>query len=411
MADDKTRFPFTKERLAALPTPDAGKRDTYHDTKTTGLQLRVSATGVKSFSVYRRLKAGQPERVTLGKFPAMTVEQARKAAALVNAEIESGANPAATKRAFKAEPTLTEFFAEYGTRHGEKKLAWPADVQRFRDYLQKPMGNKRLSEIDRAMIAKALSDAEKAGKSVATVRNIRALASGVFGKAVEWGRLDFNPAQGVKVAGKKVSRDRFLQADELPRFFAAVAEEDDTMRDFILLALLTGARRANVCAMHWHELDLAAGVWRIPRTKNGEPQTVTLCPEAVMILEARKDATGGGFVFPGTGRTGHVVEPKKAVERVMARAGIPYGRDVPNGATLHDLRRTLGSWQARTGASLAIIGKSLNHKSQQATAIYARLDLDPVRQSVNTATSAMLEAAGLKDGADVVRLPNKRSAA
>ena len=266
------------------------------------------------------------------------------------------------------------------------------------------MGGKKLSEIDRAMIAKVLHDAEKAGKSVATVRNIRALASGVFGKAVEWGFLDYNPAQGVKVAGKKVSRDRFLQADELPRFFAAVAEEDPAMRDFILLALLTGARRANLCAMHWRELDLSAGVWRIPRTKNDEPQSVTLCPEAVAILEARRHATGGGFVFPGTGRTGHIVEPKKAVERVMARAGIPYGRDVPNGVTLHDLRRTLGSWQARTGASLAIIGKSLNHKSPQATAIYARLDLDPVRQSVNTATSAMLEAAGLKDKADVVAL-------
>ena len=67
----------------------------------------------------------------------------------------------------------------------------------------------------------------------------------------------------------------------------------------------------------------------------------------------------------------------------------------------HDLRRTLGSWQARTGASLAIIGKSLNHKSPQSTAIYARLDLDPVRQSVNTATAAMYEAAGLKESAEI----------
>ena len=63
---------------------------------------------------------------------------------------------------------------------------------------------------------------------------------------------------------------------------------------------------------------------------------------------------------------------------------------------IHDLRRTLGSWQAKTGASLSIIGKSLNHKTHQATAIYARLDLDPVRQSVNTATQAMLAAAGMK---------------
>ena len=74
---------------------------------------------------------------------------------------------------------------------------------------------------------------------------------------------------------------------------------------------------------------------------------------------------------------------------------------------IHDLRRTLGSWQAKTGASLAIIGKSLNHKTHQATAIYARLDLDPVRQSVNTATQAMLEAAGVKKAAAVVKLQSR----
>lgn len=401
---------FSKTALQSLEFPEQGKRLTIYDTETPKLAIRVTAAGTKTFYVVKRAGASMAW-VKLGTFPDMTVEQARKAAALALGEFASGVNPAAARRAFKAEPTLSEFFIEYGTRHGEKKRAWAADVQRFRDYMQKPMGSRKLSEIDRAMVAKVLHDAEKAGKSVATVRNIRALASGVFGKAVEWGYLDYNPAHGVKVAGKKVSRDRFLQADELPCFFAAVADEEPAMRDFILLALLTGARRANLCAMHWRELDMMTGVWRIPRTKNDEPQNVTLCPEAVAILEARQEATDGGFVFPGTGRTGHIVEPKKAVERVMARAGIPYGRDVPNGVTLHDLRRTLGSWQARTGASLAIIGKSLNHKSPQATAIYARLDLDPVRQSVNTATAAMLEAAGLKDAADVVTLPTKRSAA
>jgi len=63
--------------------------------------------------------------------------------------------------------------------------------------------------------------------------------------------------------------------------------------------------------------------------------------------------------------------------------------------------------KAKTGASLSIIGKSLNHKTHQATAIYARLDLDPVRQSVNTATQAMLAAAGMKQAASVVKLPNR----
>ena len=84
----------------------------------------------------------------------------------------------------------------------------------------------------------------------------------------------------------------------------------------------------------------------------------------------------------------------------MASAGIDDLR-------IHDLRRTLGSCQAKTGASLAIIGKSLNHKNQNTTAIYARLDLDPVRDSVNAATSAMMAAAGVKTSADVVKIGGK----
>ena len=60
---------------------------------------------------------------------------------------------------------------------------------------------------------------------------------------------------------------------------------------------------------------------------------------------------------------------------------------------LHDLRRTLGSFQAITGASLQVIGKSLGHKSQAATQIYARLHHDPVRNAVERATDAMFEHA------------------
>ena len=201
-------------------------------------------------------------------------------------------------------------------------------------------------------------------------------------------RIQKNPAP---------SRDRFLQADELTPFFNALSEStNEIMRDFFLLALLTGARRANVSAMRWADIDLVAGVWRIAKTKNGTPQTVTLSPEAVTVLESRK-AGDGEFVFPGEGKTKHIVEPKKAWATLLKAAGIENLR-------IHDLRRTLGSWQARTGASLSIIGKSLNHKTHQATAIYARLDLDPVRQSVNTATAAMMEAAGLKKKTEVVRL-------
>jgi integrase len=109
-------------------------------------------------------------------------------------------------------------------------------------------------------------------------------------------------------------------------------------------------------------------------------------PKALEILqeryEHRVDETE--WVFPGTGVTGHLVSPKNAWLRIKKRAGLP---DIH----LHDLRRTLGSWQAATGASPAIIGKTLNHKDISTTTIYARLSLDPVRNAMDVATAAILK--------------------
>lgn len=396
---------FNKEAINAIPTPSSGKRDTYLDSKTPGLQLRVTETGAKTFSLYRRIKGGQPERITLGKFPAMTVEQARKQAAIINASIAEGANPAEAKRAHRGELTFGQMFTEYKERHGAKKRSWKTDESINKNHLQ-PLAAKKLSVITKADVSRILSDLEKAGKAGATVNNVRALISTVFNRAIEWGYATHSPIVGTKTRSK-VKRDRFLQSDELPRFFESLgAEPNETLRDYIMLALLTGIRRTNLLEMQWKHVNLTDGIWRVPRTKNNEPQNVTLSPEALNLLTARNESAADGaiYVFPGDGETGHIVEPKKAVIRVMQRAGIPYGRKVENGVTLHDLRRTLGSWQAKTGASLAIIGKSLNHKSAAATQIYARLDLDPVRQAVNTATAAMMEAGGLKQKTKVLPL-------
>lgn len=353
MADN--RINFTKAALDALPNPPQGQRATYLDAKTPGLQIRVTSTGAKTFNVFRRVKGGQPERVTLGRYPAMTIEQARRKAAEVNAAIEGGANPAEAKRALKAEPTFADLFAEYLERHAKpRKRTWAEDEAQYRQYLEGPFGAKKISAIDRKAIAAWHSALPaKHGISGARANRVKALVSAVFGRAVEWGHLEANPAQAVRNFPAQ-SRDRFLLADELPRFFQAVGEEPNAaIRDYILLSLLTGARKSNVLGMRWQDVNLSEGVWRIPRPKNGTPQNVPLSPDALVILRARREAAGpeAQHVFPGEGKTGHLAEPRKGWLRVLQRAGLEDLR-------LHDLRRTLGSWQAKTGASLAIIGKS-----------------------------------------------------
>jgi integrase len=210
------------------------------------------------------------------------------------------------------------------------------------------------------------------------------------------------------------------------------------VKDYILLSLLTGARKANMLAMRWDEISMEQRQWRIPETKNGEPVLVPLSPQAMEILHTRKAQAAGAWVFPSAASSkGYLQDPKKAWQRMLRRAEIYQLIDLLAGkegwsapviekargeaeenlpvwlesyrktATtykldiaalglpdlrIHDLRRSLGSWQAVTGASSYVIGKSLGHKSQQATAIYARLNLDPVRESVEKATEAMLAA-------------------
>lgn len=161
------------------------------------------------------------------------------------------------------------------------------------------------------------------------------------------------------------------------------------------MLLLTGARRGNVQAMRWADLDLRRGLWRIPesQSKSREPMTVILAPEVMHILRRRRaEVAGAAYVFPGRGKAEHLIDPKTPWQRVVKRARL---KDV----TMHDLRRTLGSWQAMGGSGLPIIGKSLGRRTTSTEQIYARLSVDPVRESVHKATAAMITAA---DGAQII---------
>jgi integrase len=283
----------------------------------------------------------------------------------------------------------------------------------------------------------------------------------MFNRAIEWGcYAPPNPAATIRKF-RTHSRDRFIQSDELPRFFQSVMEEPSIdVRDYILLSLLTGARKSNVLTMRWKDVNLDLAVWRMPDTKNGDALSVPLMPEAVDILRHRKPKKAEEFVFPGTGANGHLQGTKRGWRRILDRDELtqlakrinasggeftwPLERiktdkgdkrlkqetmgealmrarqaalemEVDTTGTrldnlrVHDMRRTLGSWQAATGASLVIIGKSLGHRDLSSTTIYSRLNLDPVRDSMQTATRAMFAAGGLLPKAEVTPIKDAKA--
>ena len=385
-----TRINFTKRTLEAIQPSGDGKRVYFYDSKIRGLVLDVTPNGTKTFRVYRKVN-GKPERTQIGRFPDITVENARAKAESVNAKISAGEDPGAERRAIRKEMTLGDMFALYLERYAKKhKRSYDNDENLFRRYLT-GWAKRGLSSIDRSDIERLHTAIGDEHGHYAANRTL-SLLSAMFNKALLWGWSGtMNPARGVP-RFKEEQRERFLYADELPRFFKAVQQEPDTeARDAILLMLFTGARRSNVLSMRRQDVNLERAVWRIPLTKSGKAQNVSLAPIALQVLAPRLAMhTDSEFVFPGRHGVGHRSEVRSAWDRIREAAQI---KDV----RLHDLRRTLGSWQAAGGASLPIIGKTLGHSNVATTAIYARLDLDPVRAAVTTATQAMLTAGGVNE--------------
>ena len=428
MVAPNEKFNFTKSILSSLPIPPKGKRFSFKDEKERGLIIRVTASGQKTFQLYQKFD-GRPVRVNLGSFPDTTIENARKTCLKAKNDLATGVNPNIEKNKLRQEITLKELFKKYMNDYSKiQKKSWEYDEREIPKFLEHWF-NRRISSISKHEIHQLhLRIREKNGLYQANrmLERIRAM----YNKAIEWGWDGANPSSGIKKFKEK-TRDRFIRPIEMPLLFKALdLEENETARDYIYISLFTGARKTNVLQMRWEEIDWQSNYWRIPDTKNGEPVIIPLSDRAKELLDTRlKKSHGNAWVFPSNSKEGYLNDPKRSWLRIKQRATIflwekeehilsiinevkkeigdhnlnqffnrviktAEDRDIhlPTGLIdirLHDIRRTFGSYQAMTGSSLQIIGKSMGHKSVQATQIYSRLSNDPVKASIDKATESM----------------------
>ena len=373
---------FTKRTIEALELPTKG-RLYFYDTEQANLAICLTAAGGRTFYRTGRV-AGKPERIKLGRFPDMSVEQARKAARAVSGDLAKGINP---KRKRHAQPTMSDLWEcwwEHATAHKRPK-SQSEDKRQYEKHLKR-WAKRPLKEITRAEVA-TLHQRIKIKGGPYSANRLLSLLSAMWNEGRRAGLCEGeSPARDIR-RFKEEKRDRWLDGTELRRLLEVLAEEEPDVRDFFLLALLTGARRSNVQGMRWADVDLDLCLWSIPGAdaKAGEIMVIPLVTPAVEILRARVERANGNYVFPGRGGRGHLVEPKRAWARIREAAGIPDVR-------IHDLRRTMGSWLATAGTSLQVIGAALGHRDLKSTATYARLGTDPVREATEKAAASMLAA-------------------
>ena len=381
---------LTKRTIDAIPTPTGDERIVVHDTDVKGFSIRISR-GARTFYLYRWI-GGRPQRVRLGGYPELTPEAARKLAERMNGEVAQGKDLAAERRRRRqpnrTDPTFGEVLEHALEHHWKPRCRTWRQMEQTFDCYSKPWRSRRLSSVSKVDVVAAHGRIGKQnGKYVAN--RWRSLLHSIYEIAADdFDYAGANPARRVKPFPEE-ERERFVTEQELPRLFDAIdAAEDVRIADFLRLALLTGARKGALLRMRFADVDLARAVWTIPSTdsKNKSPIHVPLVADAVEIIRSRLVASKGReYVFPGRHGKGFLSDPTKPIAKVFAAAGLTDVR-------LHDLRRTYGSWQAANGSSELLIGKSLGHRNTAATKVYARLTLDPVRQSVERATAAMRAA-------------------
>lgn len=380
------------EKLAPRP-----KRYNVFDSQTRGLGIAVYPSGVKTFFHLRKVQ-GWPERTTIGPFPDLSVENARGKASELNGKFarwkeHDYEGPSPLEKPKKA-PTLGEVLTDYVENHLKANAKNPERAVKSANWIFDryfaSLRNRTLGTIRRQHVRelhKYIAENHGGVSANRAITFLRTLINHAIHPDVAlWDGA--NPcAKPKKFLAHEESRTRVITREESPKFFKALAEEPHRdLRDFLLLALATGARRGTIFAMRWEEIDWEHAIWVIsnPKGKKGRSaHPLPLTRLALSVLKSRQRRNE--WVFPG--KKMHITTVKKPWRLFLSRAGI-------QGLTLHDLRRTLASQEGEIGASTEVIQKTLGHKeSSAATRIYDRSDRrDEVRGAMDAAMRAMLAA-------------------
>ncbi len=387
----------------------ARERDyTLWDDRIPGFGLRVHPTGRKTFIVKYRTLDGRQRKITLGRYGALTVDEARREAQKVTGAVATGGDPARVKQERRQAPTVKEladrFEREHIDVHLKPKTAGPYKWL-LAEKILPAFGTLKVQAVTGQDVVRwhygMKATPGNANRALSVLHKM-------FAVAAVWGWHEGpNPAAAAKRFSEK-PRQRYLNGAELFRVGKAItdAEEGRPLPDATLdqapprplspyialafrLLLLTGRRRDEVLTLRWVAVDLEQGIITLEEHKTDArgAKVVVLSKAAVELLRRAPRQAGSPWVITGSGRSWegewrHVVNPSKAWAAVKKRAsthedGLP-DVDVTD-VRLHDLRHSFASVAVGAGFSLPAIGALLGHADQQSTARYAHLDTDPMR--------------------------------
>lgn len=416
---------LTERRVQTARPAEGQERLELRDTKVRGLELRV---GQKEDSkrwafIYTRRSDSRVRRVTLGRYPDLTLAEARTKAIKLRSDVAEGADPANTTQVAKAASTFKELAEEWVERHGRPNKSPHAlrdNLSMLDRHINPVIGAIKADDVTKRDIIRLLdrvaaqADArfKRTKKSPRTNRSgsphgnedvrilnpkrklslrpnrVYELVRAIYRWGVGRDIVSADPTIGMKApVQKEPPRERVLNAEELREFFARLpaAPVSASLQLAILLALVTAQRIGEVVGMTQGELELDCDepIWTLPahRTKNREGHRVPLSPLAVDLIKQAADLAGDSeYLFPSPKNDQPI--GTMAATRAMVRARPILGLD---DFRIHDLRRTAATGMAQLGVSPHTISLVLNHVSARkgtiTAAVYVKYSYDAEKRA------------------------------
>ena len=387
---------LTARLLSGLQT--TGSEYEIHDSTVTGLFVRVTAAGAKSYVV----TWARGRKKTLGRVGILTLDQARHNAVQYLAEARMHGEPKAVTETRKAAttPSLRTFIDDiympwFKAHHKGHEKTLHTLNNNFDAIISRPVDTITGRDLESIRTAWM-----QAGNKSSTVNRKMGSISGVFSRALEWDYISAHPLAKLKqLKVDSIGIVRYLTADETQRLRAALElrqdetrnerdsanrwREDRNVKQFpslrdvpftdhlkpmVLLSLNTGMRRGELFDLKWTAVnfDTKTVTVRGETTKTNETRHIPMNAEALRVLKNWKEQSSKHeFVFPGQ-NGGRLEDIKSAWLKLLERAQIEKFR-------WHDMRHDFASRLVMAGVPLNTVRELLGHSDIKMTLRYAHL--------------------------------------